>query len=310
MITLQEVLDEQKDLPKLCAKRGNPTIDAFHGNGYYGVADIYKTYAEVPLNKPLNGIVPHGVGFDPKWVWSGAAKANVPYIYCYPDHCQKQYKRDTNKKVILSASPFVYVMEMLKNQPKPERRGTLFLPLHSTRFVIIQQDYEELANLLLTFDEKYQPVHVCIYWRDRLLGAAKPFQSKGIPVVSAGHMFDRLFMYRLYHLFSQYQYTSSNLQSNSLLYGVKAGCTFFHTRLPFKPVASARILKRDAGNINTKHMTKLGRAFAPRSDTTGAFLWEERNDTTTPEQKRLVDYYLGTAHLKTKKQMRHDMSLT
>jgi len=162
----------------------------------------------------------------------------------------------------------------------------------------------------LAFDEKYQPVHVCMYWTDYLSGAAKPLQAKGIPIVSAGHMYDRLFMYRLYHLYSQYQYTSSNLQGGSLLYGVKAGCTFFHTKLPFELTGSARALRRDVADINSKYLVRLGRAFAPRSTTTNAFLWEKRNEITTPEQREIVDRYLGTTHFKTREQMRRDLLRT
>ena len=297
MITLEDTLDEQKDLARLCANRGNPSVDIFSPNGHYGTGDVYKTYADLPLTIPLNGVVPHGVELDPDWIWYEEIISPVPYIYCYPEFRQSIYRRHTDKKVILSTSPFIYVVDMLKGQPKPIREGTLFFPSHSTEHIIVQQDYNNLAKRLLALNKKYQPVHVCIYWKDYLLGAAKPFQDRGIPIVSAGHIYDRLFLYRLYHLLSQYQYMADNELGTQLFYGIKAGCAHLHIDFKCTRLAPKAVLKRDFSfKKSYEHQRNIARVF--------------NQQTPTSEQKELADYYLGAAYFKTREELRNDLLAT
>ena len=297
MITLKETLKAQGDLYRLCKKRGNPNIDAFRGNGFYGVADIYKTYAQYPLNKPLNGIVPHGVSTNSRWLWNEEVRASVPYIYCYPKFREEVYRKRTNKRVISSASPYAYVVEMMKKQEKPPRQGTIFFPAHSSKQVVARQDYGKLADILLTLPEKYHPVDICIYWKDFLLGAAKPFKERGYNVVSCGHRYDRQFLYRLYHILSQYSYISGNSVGSYLFYGIRTGCTFFYLDFEYKQVASPAVLRRNGCGV-TKRRKKIVQTF------------KLRVNKPTPKQLQMVNYYLGLDYLKTRKNLKKDLMVS
>lgn len=295
MIGLAQVLDEQKNLNKLCANRGNPTVDRFRGNGFYGMADVYKTYARIPVETPLNGVVPHGPYLSDTWLWKAEAKANLPYIYCYPEFRQAVYKRHTNKKIVLSACPFIYIEHMLKDELKPERNGTLFFPVHSSKCVSIQQDYNKLADKLVSIDEKYQPIDVCIYWRDYLAGAAEPFLQRGLRVVSAGHIYDRLFLYRLYHLLSQYQYASGNKLGSHLFYTVRSGCSYFNIDFSYKFIASPRALRENCEDIKAERRNEINQIF------------EMQTQASTEKQQDMVNYYLGAAYFKTREELRREI---
>lgn len=293
MITLQETLDDQEDLHKLCAKRGNPTVDAVGSNGFYGHGDIYKRYAELPYTHPLNGFVPHGIATS-DWYWENLNSFPVPYIYCFPAYRQEGYRKRTSKEVILSASPFSYVVKMLEDQPKPERSGTLFIPAHSTKFVAVKHNYDKLAEKLLSFDDKYQPIDVCLYWKDVLLGAGEPFLAKGMKVVSAGHMYDRLFLYRFYHLLSMYKYTSGNVIGSHIFYAIKMGCAYFNTGFEYHHTASPKVLKRDVW-LQGRRNVKIAQMF------------KVPIDTPTQKQINLAKYYLGEDYLKSSKELRREL---
>lgn len=294
MLTLQRALDDQRDLSALCAERKNPTVDAFRGNGFYGMADVYKSYAGLPVTRPLNGTVPHGIMMDDDWFWEAEGNAPVPYVYCYPEYRQEIFRRRTVKEIVLSASPFVYVMDMLRDEPKPKRNGTLFFPVHSTSFITVVQDYSKLADKLLAFNERYRPVDVCMYWKDYLLGAAKPFLERGMTVVSAGHMYDRSFLYRLFHLLSRYQHTASSDLGGYVFYAVRSGCSYFNIEFPYDMTGPPASLEHDICE-KTARWHDIERAF------------EVRTQAPTEEQREMVGYYLGVSHFKTRERMREEL---
>ena len=150
MLTLEETLTSQSDLSQLCADRPLETDEIFCGNAFYGNDSILKAYAGLPRSYALKGVVPHGpADFSEDYVWEGERAAPLPAVWCYPPYRERAYVSRTNKKVILSASPFVYVVEMLKNQPRPTRRGTIYFPAHSTHWNTSHMDFDRLAEELV-----------------------------------------------------------------------------------------------------------------------------------------------------------------
>jgi len=74
--------------------------------------------------------------------------------------------------------PFVHVERMLSDQAPHERRGTLFFPSHSIDTYQPTQDFTELARVLVALPDAYQPVTVCMYFRDFLCGDREPFVER------------------------------------------------------------------------------------------------------------------------------------
>jgi len=299
MITLQQALDEQKDLDTLCASRPNPSRDVFAPNGHYGVADIYKTYAGLPVTISLSGIVPHGVELDPTWLWHEEVNSRAKYVYCYPGLRRGIYGHVAKKRVIMSASPFLYVDKMLRDQQGNDRKGTILLPVHSTDHIRVRQDYAALATKLIELPSAYHPVSVCLYWGDYLYGAGKEFTKRGIPIVSAGHIYDREFLYRLYHLLSRARFAASNGLGAHLYYAVAAGCSYFNMDIGFKWDAPAPVLARDCSLVST---------FVYQKDMKRLF--DQRVPNPTAEQLRVVNYCLSAGQVKTREGLRNDLLVT
>jgi hypothetical protein len=292
MLTLEETLSSQNDLETLCLDRALETNELFTPNDFYGNSLILKAYAGLPFEYALKVIVPHGAS-PADSLWEAERNAPLPAILGYWPELQQLYARETDKVVIPSALSFLYLLELLKAQPQPERRGTIFFPSHSTHHIAVQMDFEALAEELTRLGDEYQPVTVCIYWRDFNLGHHLPFQERGLRIVSAGHIFDPLFLFRFYHLCSMHRYAASNGLGSQLFYSIKAGCSYFHLDTgEYSFAAEDYILKRDTATI------------PPAREATLKSLFSDPRPTMTAEQIAVVDYYLGTDHFKSPRELR------
>lgn len=285
MLTLQEVLDGQADLDSLCADRELITPEIFAPNDYYGMAAVVKQYAGLPPESPLKAIIPHGICLDDNYLWGAERNSALPMLFYYPPYRRRIYEEKTDKVLIPSASPFLYVSELLKGHQSPERKGTIFFPYHSTNHVRAQMDLEKLASMLNSLDDEYKPVTVCIYWKDYLHGHHRPFLERGLRVVSAGHIFDPNFLYRLYHLCSQHRYACGNALGSQVFYSIKAGCSYFHMEFAYETLAAPEILERDTSK-ETHRQTELRQLFSVPGP------------EPTAEQVDAVDYYLGGEYLR------------
>ncbi len=295
IISLGETLENQKDLGALCADRPFETRELFVPNDFYGIAAVIKHYVGLSQSYPIKVIVPHGVTGS-TFVWSAEKEAPLPAVFAYFKESLSAYSAQTDKLVWPSPAPFLYVVEMLKSLPIPSRQGTIFFPSHSTDHVKAVADYEGLADALCRMDDRYHPITVCVYWKDFSHGHDIPFRKKGFRIVSAGHMFDPLFLVRLYHLCSLHQYASGNSIGSQIFYSVKAGCRFFFLNgYSVKSEAPDDILKRDTSEIDDSTIRRLLSVFSV-----------SKNENYL-DQVITANYFTGGAYLQTPRQLFHKL---
>lgn len=220
-------LSEADDIERLCRPRELRTAEIFEPNAFYGNDLVLKQYAGLPPDQPLKAVVPHGIVFDRSYVWENERRALLPAVLAYSDDRAQAYVRATRKLPLRSAVPFAYLPKLLGGAPPAGRSGTLFFPGHSSHRATAQADFAGMAEALTRLEAKYQPVTVCIYWREYELGRHRPFLERGLRVATAGHIFDSAFLFRLFHLCQRHRYAASNHVGSSLLYSVLAGCRFF-----------------------------------------------------------------------------------
>lgn len=226
VMSRSELLSETSDLGRLCRPRRLSTVEVFEPNAYYGNDVVLKSYAGLPIDRPLKVVVPHGVVFDQSYVWGAERRASLPAVLAYNSSRAQAYARSTRMLRIPCAVPFAYLPKILGEATK-QRSGTLFFPSHSSHRLTAQSDYVGMATRLVELEAELQPVTVCIYWRDYELGRHKPFVERGLKVVSAGHIYDPGFLFRLYCLCQEHRFAASNSVGSSLLYSVLAGCSYF-----------------------------------------------------------------------------------
>ncbi len=283
MLTLEQTLRDQENLEALCADRPLVTKEIFGPNAFYGIDFILKQYVGLHSDYALKAVIPHGVYYDGNYLWEAEKIALVPAVLCYSPFRRRVYATQTEKLVVPSASPFMYLQELMKGQPRPERKGMIFFPAHSTHHITAQMDIEGLADKLLEFGREYEPVTVCIYWRDFHMGRHIPFEKRGMRIVSAGHMFDPHFLYRFYHLCSLHSYAASNEIGSNLFYSVRVGCSFFL-------VDTAVTLEGDEIEQDLESRSKRPPHLRE--------LFSKPEPAATEKQRQVVDFYLGSEHLK------------
>jgi hypothetical protein len=223
----EQLLSEAGDLDRLCRPRDLRTPEVFPPNAFYGTDLVLKLRAGLPPDQPLKAVAPHGIVFDRSYVWEMERRALLPAVLAYSDQRAQAYARATGKLVIRSAVPFAYLPMLAAEAASTRRSGMLFFPSHSSHRATAHADFAGMAEALTRLEAKYQPVTVCIYWRDHQLGHHRPFVERGLPVVSAGHIFDSMFLFRLFHLCRRHRYAAGNHVGSSLFYAALAGCRYF-----------------------------------------------------------------------------------
>jgi hypothetical protein len=281
---LHETNKVQEDLLDLCRDLPHPTDGPFPQNSFYGIANIIRRYARLSSSFPIAAVIPHSVMLDPSFVWGTEIDARVPAVLSFPEYRDEVYRAVTSKRVIPSASPYIYLVRMLESIPETKREGTIFFPAHSTHHVTTSMRPEKTAANLSDVDGRFRPVTVCMYWRDIQLGRHTPYLDRGLRVVSAGHIFDDRFLYRLHWLCSQHTYSSGDTLGSHTFFSVESGCT--HISLFDEEPNS--ISRRTRETFGERVATGVGTDII--AEAIGVFM---SRDPDLGEQRRWVDYFLG-----------------
>ncbi|WP_118828419.1 hypothetical protein [Salinibacter ruber] len=282
-------------LEELCRNRSLETEEIFGWNAFYGIDQIIKTYASLFEQYSLKGVWPHGLVFDPRKVLEAERKTALPTVFCYPPYRVSAYREHTDKRVIPSAHPFLYLLDMVDAE-EGEREGTLFFPQHSTHHVTAEMNYAALAENLAALERKYQPVTVCLYWKDYNLGRAVPFREKGLSVTSAGHMFDPAFLYRFYNLCTRHEYAAGNGIGSHIFYSVAAGCSYFHVEgVDYELTGDEEVLERDTAEPDDDIVHRVRDTFGPRPP------------SSIEKQKQEAGYFLGADYKKSQTGLLKDL---
>ncbi len=289
----------QDNLELICKDIPQETPEKHSSNDFYGQASILKKYAGVDENKPLYFVYEHSVPFITDKVWSQDLNSEYRMICTASEIRNQAYRKMVDKSVKVSTigSPIYYASKVYEtlhpNNIKKRRKGTLVFPAHSTHHIKVNFDIEKYAKTLKKLPEKFQPVVVCMYWKNFLEEQHLPYLELGIPVVSAGHMYDKLFLLRLYELLSQFEYATSNTIGTYLFYSQIVRVKFFYTYLD----------KIDYENPNNYPIGTSEAYF--NIEKKSAELFSYKNvETNLKEKKEFVDLYAGTKYTKNRMAMK------
>lgn len=222
---------DQQDLETLCAARPNiETLEVHEPNAYYGHAAILKAYAGWPARRPLPLGVPHGVEAGVGYPTSYHVRERVPVVtYTEPYRREVNLASGVTARQWPMAMPYLFLLELLRDQPAPARSGTIFFPSHSTTGHTVDPGWEQLAA---TIHERFgDDLTVCIYFQDYLRGHHRPFEARGSRIVSAGHPYDPLFLVRFHHLCSLHEVASTNDVGSAPFYAAASGCRYVDVNL-------------------------------------------------------------------------------
>lgn len=278
---------------ELCRDQRLRTPEVFPPNAFYGFACVVKRFAAYASNSPIYAVIPHGPVFGAHPLWREEVRASVPAILCAQDHYGREFARRAGRVVIPFASPAVYAAKLAAGDAARPREGTVFFPSHSTHRIQAEYDAQLMIAKLMALPSEMQPVTVCIYWKDYLAGKAGPYEAAGLPVVSAGHMFDPEFLIRFFRICRRFRYATSNELGSHVPFSIHAGCLF-------RLIAGVRV--RHLGSAEA-----LATDVAQSDQTVHERLWSlfsfERG-SSHEEQTIEADDLLGTKYVMTPEEIK------
>ncbi len=170
-------------------------------NDYYGHAGILKKYAGIPSKHQIKAAIEHGA-FFPHWAWDVDYNSLLPAMLVCGAHRYSVLKEKTNKALfsigpIIRYAPHFLDDHILSIEKRRMGKTLLVFPHHSTHLVDVHYDIHGYCRRIENIGKEFNTVMVCIYWKDVLRNIPKKYMEHGFECVTAGHMFDPLFLPRL-----------------------------------------------------------------------------------------------------------------
>lgn len=214
------------ELEALAADRPLSTVEQFKPNDFYGHAAWLKRCAGLPADFVIRAVMPHGPSFCSR-LWATELKDPCRSILAISHQQRALYEQQSpDKSVQVIGSPLLYVARWMESELKETRasaRGTLVFPTHSTHHVTVEFDVAGFIRHLKSLPAEFQPVRVCLYWRDIQLGRHREYQAAGLDCVTAGHMFDPEFIPRLLRLLASHRHAIANKLGSAVYYAAACG---------------------------------------------------------------------------------------
>lgn len=286
----------QEDLETLCKDRELKTNELHTPNDYYGQATILKNYVGLPDYYPLKVILQHGLTFS-DFLWDVDCSARLPVFFSPSAYRAELYRKQTAKPSIPIGFGFLYAIENFLAQYESHlknfhRQGTIVFPSHSTHHITTKFNFSDYSQKLENIPDKLKPVVVCIYWKDYLLGHHLEYINRGFKVVTAGHIYDPLFLLRLYDICRNFKYSTSNDIGTHLCASVYSGCNFFYTDVLRIYLDNPKQLPM-AHNLNYREIKNKS-----------IELFNKPADHITFAQKSFIDEYMGTKYFQNRKELK------
>jgi hypothetical protein len=243
----------------------------------YGHDKILKEYTRYPAFLPLNAHIQHG--------WYGAEIPDfqkidkIPFMLAWSQRIADEWKTRTTKPVFVLGSPFIIYRHLRGIAQKPDAKGTVVFPDHSTPSTTAVHDVENYCLELEKLPEYMKPISICLHFRD-VDQYGKQFQDHGFSVFTAGdsRQAGNGFVQNFYDILSRHKYSCSNVIGSFTFYSVEMGIPFF----VYGP--ECKCVKKD----DNKTVVEYG-AFRQKTRDLFRTIQEE----PTPEQRAFVSFEVG-----------------
>lgn len=192
---------------------------------WYGMARVITDLAGLPRGFPLHVMTHHGVVLEEDTL-SCYSDPPHPVLVCRPAFVPL-YGNRPDKPVIATGSIQIHYRRQRGITKAADAAGTLAFPHHSTHHLASFFDQDAYADLLAGLPPPFQPVTVCLYWKDLLAGGHVPYLKRGLRVVSAGHIFDPNFTANFYAHLRRCRFATGNAVGSQTLYALEMGIPYF-----------------------------------------------------------------------------------
>jgi glycosyltransferase involved in cell wall biosynthesis/predicted SAM-dependent methyltransferase len=262
------------------------TPELHQSNDFYGFASLLKSYAGISHDYQIKAVIEHAPIMG-MFIWDVDVQSKLPAILPMSHYRVQFLKKKVNKAIIPIGPMITYAQhylseENLKKEKQRIGKNLLVFPPHSTHHVDTEYDIHNYCKFLEKIGKDFNTITICLYWKDILLKKAKYYQEHGFECVTAGHMFDPLFMSRLKSIIELSTITTSCQITSAFGYCILLGKPHYYHEFGIKyNAASQNILERDA----VDYVTPFFRWVLD--------LFSELRDDITPKQREAVYHYFG-----------------
>jgi hypothetical protein len=196
-------LMERADIRELARARRLVTRELYPFNAFYGHAELLRTYAGVTGSDPLKAAIEHGLTFFPNLVDPDLA-THLPYYFCAASRQARFFEEHAlyGARAVAIGAPILYARALAPPQQSAAGRRLVFFDAHSSDYATAKYDVDATAVRLRELSGEFDDVVICLYWRDVVLGRDDLYRAQGFRCVTAGHMFDAQFLFRLLEIVS------------------------------------------------------------------------------------------------------------
>lgn len=269
--------DRQLITPEICSQ-----------NDFYGHATVLKNFFGWQNDIPLPFAIEHGA-FAGEFVWDVDANSPVPAIMCIPTRRISVLQNKTDKFVesigpLIQYASSLLTEDQINFEKKRLGKNLLVFPAHSTHHVAANYDVQRLVDKIKNVANHFDSVRVCLYWKDILQGIGRYYEQAGLECVTAGHIFDPMFLPRLKSLLTIADMTMSNCNGSYIGFSVLMGKPHHLWNQPVELTAKANdILQRDRSDFYGKDK------LTAQLDC----IFNDFNEVVSLEQWKFADAYWG-----------------
>ena len=210
----------KEPLEKLAAERSENTSEIFSPNDFYGQAYLLKKYCGINQEISLPGIYPHGISIIDK-VWALELQHPLPFLLLKSKLQSAVFSNYCDKSSWIIGSANYYAVRLIQDELKDiqsDAKGTLILPVHSTHHLTNNYDCDDFVGYLKDLPDKFKPITICLGWRDIQLKMHYQYIKHGFECTTAGHMYDKDFLFRLVKILAAHKFAITNDIGTSAFY--------------------------------------------------------------------------------------------
>jgi len=273
------------------------TPELHKSNDWYGHASILKNYSALPYNYQLKVVIEHGLFVD-DYIWNQDMNNLFPIILTFGTQRALHIQNKTNKQII-PIGPYIYYAKPLLSRQQTEKeikrlkKCLLVIPSHSTTVTDTSYDINAFCNKLISMKRDFDSIRICLYWKDINNGVHQIYKQFGFECVTAGHIFDPLFLPRLKSIIE----TSTITMSNSI--GTHIGYCIFMKKPHY--IFSQRVNYQGKNKDEIKLITDIEQSeiYKQIEKTFSTY-----SEVISEDQYKIVNRYWGLNEIKTKQQLK------
>lgn len=171
-------------------------------NDFYGNAYWIKNYCGLPEDYFIKSAIEHACYMGQDYVWDEDVNSVFDSIITLSPKRKEVLNKKTSKKVFM-LGPYIayagYSKSKCELEEERERLGRTLVvfPTHSTDIVKMNFDFNLFIREIKELSKEFDSVRICVHYADILRNKHLMYKEAGFEIVSAGHMFNPLFLPRL-----------------------------------------------------------------------------------------------------------------